>query len=181
MFNKILKIIFIIFCTIMVAYLALPNFSFPAPLPDSIKSQEPADMESSLRQGYFTNFTRMEALSWYESEFSRSGFGYIKIPTVLLNYPPENAQTLIRDQTNSTFLQEFVHPFRESEYINGFEPHTTSGEPVFFVDGKAWRQKIIVRYVPSNVIVREVVFILSAVMIMVIFNEFKKLFTRKNV
>lgn len=74
------------------------------------------------------------------------------MPTYRLNYPPEEAQTLIRDQARSTFLEEIVHPFRESIFVNGFEP--TRPQDAIFVEGRAWRQKIIVRFVPSVTLIR---------------------------
>lgn len=179
MFKSLLKIVFALFCITMILYLALPGYSFPEPPPDSLQSQEPADLESPLRRGYFTNYSRAEVLSWYEKQFNHSSFMNIKLPTKLLNYPPEYAQTIIRDQTGSTFLQEFTHPFRESEYINGFQPGNTDSAPIFFVGGTSWRMKIIVRSVPSNVWVREVIFILSAGMMVILYNSFVKLFSKK--
>ncbi len=173
--KKLLVILFTIYCLVGVLYLALPEFSFPKPPPDSLKSQEPADLESPLRQGYFTNLSRAEVLVWYKNQFNHvEVFGYsLKLPTPLLNYPPEEAQTLIRDQTSSTFLQEYVHPFRESIYINGFEPKTANNEPAFLVEGKSYQQKIIVRLVPSNVFIREFLFVLSAFGIFILYNAFK--------
>ena len=44
-----------------------------------------------------------------------------------LNYPPEDAQTLIRDQTQATFLEEIVHPMRESLFIAGNETGSSRG------------------------------------------------------
>lgn len=178
MFKKALTIFFIAFCLIGVAYLALPGYSFPEPPPDSIQSQEPADLESPLRRGYFTNYTRAEVLEWYRSQFDRSTFLGIKLPTLLLNYPPEYAQTLIRDQTGSTFLQEYVHPFRESEYINGFETPKDYDKPLFFVEGQAWNLKIIVKQVPSNLVVREVLFLASMAAIVVVFKGYLSIFRK---
>lgn len=182
MFKKILTTLYIIFCLVGVVYLALPNYSFPKALPGSLKSQEPADLESPLRQGYFTNYTRAEVLAWYGAQFNHAKiFGFdIKLPTPLLNYPPEYAQTLIRDQTSSTFLQEYVHPFRESMYINGFEPKTSNNEPAFTVGGQTWKLKVIVRFVPSNIWIREIVFILSALALAVLYNAFEKTLIKKH-
>lgn len=181
MFKKILITLFGVFCLIGVLYLALPGFSFPEPPPDSPQSQEPADLESPLRQGYFTNYSRAEVLAWYGSQFNHINiFGFdLKLPTPLLNYPPEEAESYIRDQTSSTFLQEYVHPFRESMYINGFEPKTAVNEPAFLIDGKSYRQKIIVRLVPSNVWVREGMFILSVFGVIILYNAIEK-FLKKN-
>jgi len=179
MIKKIFSVLFIIFCIAGILYLALPNYSFPVPPPGSLKSQEPADLESPLRQGYFTNYTRAEVLAWYEKQFDHSPFLNISMPTLLLNYPPENAQKIIRDQTGSTYLQEFTHPFRESLYVNGFETPAINKQKLFYVDGKFWYQKIIIRQVPSSVFIREGIFIVSMAMVVVLFKGFEKLFKKK--
>lgn len=173
MLKKFLTVIFALYCLAGVFYLALPGYYFPKSPPDSLQSQEPADLETSLRRGYFTDLSRAEVLEWYKVQFNHSSFLGLEIPTLLFNYPPENAQTIIRDQTRSTFLQEFAHPFRESIYINGFQPETDGTVPVFSVGGKTWRQKIIIRMVPSNVWVREGIFILSSIMMVVLYKAFE--------
>lgn len=180
MFKKILKIFFAVFCITGILYLALPGNTFPEPPPGSLQSQEPADLETPLRRGYFTNLSREEVLLWYEKQFDHTSFLGIKLPTILLNYPPETAQILIRDQTSSTFLQEFVHPFRESLYINGFKPPSENNKPIFFVGEKPWQQKIIIRYVPSSVWVREGLFIVSMLMVALIYNAFAKSLRKEN-
>lgn len=150
------KFVYIGFFILFLTYLVLPNPSFPKPPPDSVQSKEPADLESSFRRAYFTNFTRQQVLDWYKKQFV---YGY------LLNYPPEDSKTLIRDQTRSTYLQEVVHPFRESIYINGFEP--TDPKDAINIDGVHWKQKIIVRFVPSNTFIR--ILIGSASLILLLF------------
>lgn len=178
MINKILKTLFIVFCIAGASYLALPNYSFPAPPPDALQSQEPADTETPLRRAYFTNYTRAEVLAWYESKFEEKTFLGIRLPAYLLNYPPEEAQTIIRDQTRSIFLQEVVHPMRESLYINGFG--AKSEKDTILIDDRVWRLKITVRYVASNVFVREVIFFAAAAMIAVVYNSFRKSLKKKN-
>lgn len=124
-------------------YLALPNPEFPSQLPDSYQSGEPADVETPLRRGYYSDLNRAEVLSHYSREFTLS-FGPIRIPVYRLNYPPEESQTIIRDQTRSTYLEEIVHPFRESIFVSGFEPK--ADKDVLIVNGKNYNQKVIVRY-----------------------------------
>ena len=141
--KNLFKIVFVVLSISFLIYLMFPNPDFPKAPPDSVQSKEPADTENPLRRAYFTNFTRQQVLDWYRVQF---GYGY------LLNYPPEDAGTIIRDQTRSTFLQEVVHPFRESVYINGFEPKDP--KDAINIDGLPWRQKIIVRFVPSSLYIR---------------------------
>ena len=100
------------------------------------------------------------------------------MPTLLLNYPPENAQTVIRDQTGSTYLQEYSHPFRESLYINGNETPPENLVPQYYVDGKPWDQKIIIKYVPSNLIVRELIFLISMALLALIYKRIWDLFSK---
>ena len=171
------KIIYLVLALVLIVYILLPNPEFPEPLPDSLQSIEPADLETTFRRGYYTDLTRAEVLDHYSEQFSvTSSFG-ITVPGYRLNYPPEEAQILIRDQTNSTFLEEIVHPLRESLYINGFEP--TEANQVIIVDGKQWRQKVIVRYVPSNYIVRLGIVSLTLVFVAVLVKKW--LYELKNI
>ena len=137
--GKLFWILFTVFGVLLLGYLAQPSPGFPAQLPGSYQSGEPADVETTLRRGYYTDMTRSEVLDWYKQQFKWGEE---------LNYPPEEAQTIIRDQTKSTFLEEIVHPFRESIYVNGFEP--TDPQYALIVNGRQYRQKVIVRYVPSS-------------------------------
>lgn len=169
MTRKVLNVLLALIGLGFAVYLALPGPSFPAPPPDSLQSKEPADSETPLRRAYFTNYTRQQVLDWYEAEFNTSPFKNIKLPTYLLNYPPENAQTIIRIQTRSTFLEEIVHPLRESIYINGFEPKEL--KDAINIEGKPWRQKIIVRHVPGSLALRLVAYLGMIVSVTVLFKE----------
>jgi len=171
MLGKIVKITYFIFCLVIVLYLAIPNFSFPLPPPDSIASTEPADLETPLRRSYFTNYSRKEVLDWYKKQFG---------PSLLLNYPPEMSQTIIREQTSSTFLQELVHKIKESVYINGYEPVSKDNVPNFSIGGASFRQKIIIFYNPSPIWVRELLFIGSAITIVIVYNAYVKLIIKKD-
>lgn len=172
--KKILFLVYILFSAVLLFYVALPNFDFPKPLPDSVQSYEPADIETPLRRAYFTNSTRAEVLTWYKSQFDQSMFYNLKLPTYLLNYPPENSGGIIRDQTRSTFLQEIVHPFRETVFINGYEPKLTDDTNRIVINGVHWRQKIIVKYVPSGRGIRFLITMLSLISIFVIYNEYTR-------
>jgi hypothetical protein len=161
--KKIAIFFYLIFSLGLLFYVSLPNYDFPKPPPDSVQSKEPADTETPLRRAYFTNYTRAQVLDWYEVQFGRSNFLDIPLPTYLLNYPPENSGSIIRDQTRSTFLQEIIHPFRETVFINGYEPAPTDYENRIVINGTHWRQKIIIKFVPTNLIVRVFVSLLSLI------------------
>ena len=122
-------------------YLLLPSPRFPEPPSGALRSGEPGDMESIYRRAYFTNYSRSEILNYYQRQFQLPG-------QFLLNYPPEEAFALIRDQTKSSWLQEIVHPWRESLLINGFYP-TLPTEQIN-IDGVHYLSKITLRYLPSH-------------------------------
>lgn len=165
--KKITKILFMIMTMALLFYLALPNLKFPSPPDDSLQSDEPADTESNLRRAYFTNLTREEVMLHYEGQFTKSTLFNLTLPTYRLNYPPEEAKMLIRDQTRSTFLEEIVHPFRESVFVNGFEPKDP--KDAILIGGRDWRQKIIIRYVPSNILVRLILGITALVLVVLVY------------
>lgn len=169
--KRITKILFIIFSTVFIFYLLLPNPTFPNPPLDSLQSNEPADSETFLRRAYFTNYTREEVMVHYKNEFEKPVVFGIYLPSYRLNYPPEEAQTIIRDQTRSTFLEEIVHPFRESVYINGFKP--SSEKDAIFIEGRNWYQKITVRYVPSKRLARIIVILLALTMVVIVTKEWE--------
>lgn len=168
MIKKTLPILLVIFSFAALFYLALPGFNFPEPPPGSLQSQEPGDTETPLRRAYFTDYDRGQVMAWYKDQMSRSFMG-IPLPTYLLNYPPEDAQTLIRDQTRTTFLEEIVHPMRESVYVNGFEP--SDPKDAVIINGTHYRQKIIIKYVPSNLFIRIALFAGIIVFIIIVYNS----------
>ncbi len=153
MAKKIIASVIFLITTTLLFYILPKSPDFPKPPADSVQSKEPADSESPFRRAYFTNLNREEVVNHYLKEFN---YGF-NVYTPRLNYPPEESATIIRDQTRSTYLEEIVHPFRESIYINGFEPK--SEKDTIIIDKVKWNQKIIVRYVPSPVWVRIVVIV----------------------
>lgn len=155
--NKVSKIFTFLISIFLLIYILPPSPEFPTPPSDFVQSFEPADTETLFRRGYYTNLSRAEVINHYEREFNK-GFN---VYTPRLNYPPEDAPLLIRDQTKSTFLEEITHPLRESLYINGFEPKTE--EYAQYYKGIRYNQKIIIRYVPSPVWIRILVLVLMVV------------------
>lgn len=148
--KKVLRIIIALIFFGLFIYTLLPSPKFPDPPPGALQSKEPGDSEDlSVRRAYFTNLTREEVMKHYQNEFK----GY------RLSYPPEEAATIIRDQTRSTFLEEIVHPFRESFYVNGFEPKVA--KDAIEIAGLSWRQKITVKYFPSSIFSRSFIVVLT--------------------
>ncbi len=174
MMNKLIKALIFSISVVLLVYVVPTSPDFPKPPSDFVQSMEPGDVETPLRRGYFTNLGRDEVINHYEKEFNRGFTVYnqrFDVYTPRLNYPPEEAPALIRDQTKSTFLEEIVHPFRESIYINGFEPK--SEEYAQFYKGVRYNQKIIIRYIPSELWIRVVAVIGSMLSFYFLFKEYQ--------
>lgn len=150
--RKFLRIVSLLTVLGICAYLLLPSPAFPNPPADARQSNEPADTESIYRRAYYTNYSREEIMKYYRSQFSTSPFSHLPLPIVRLNYPPEEGYSLIRDQTQTSWLEELVHPWRESLYINGFYP--TKPTEQINIGGVHYVNKITIRYVPSHPVTR---------------------------
>jgi len=162
--KKIRILLFFVFFLVGMRYMIYPTPPFPSPPPDAYISYEPADIETPLRRGYYTDYTREQVILHYLEQFKW-------LPTLRLNYPPEEAQTIIRDQTRSSYLEELVHPMRESWFINGFVP--TSQNEEIWREGKKYEQKIIIRYVSSSLSARIFVFILTTAALWLVLKRFE--------
>lgn len=141
--KKIFLIIAVVVLLVSVYYLLSPVPGFPPPPPGSLISAEPADTESIYRHAFYTNLSRSEIMAYYHSRFGKS---------LRLNHPPEDAYSLVRDQTHSSWLEELVHPWKDSIYINGFYP-TKPAEQINF-GSVHYAAKITVRYIPSHPVTR---------------------------
>lgn len=165
--SKFIKGFLFVITFLLFIYILPASPDFPKPPPDAVQSREPADSESPMRRAYFTNLNREEVIAHYKNTFNEKN----KLPTLRLNYPPEESARIIRDQTKSTYLEELVHPLRESLYINGFEPKFE--KDTITINGIGWNQKIIVKYVPSSVWIRIVVLLGSFISSYFLINEYK--------
>ena len=147
---------------ILAAYLLLPSPKFPPLPPGSIQSTEPGDTESVNRAAYYSNLSREEVEGFYFRQFG--GWGIRQI------LPPEEAQSLVRDQTRSSYLEEIIHPARESLYVNAFVPTLPQDE--IRVNGVKYLNKITVRYVPSQPISRLTVLLMTVVTAYLLVKEY---------
>lgn len=157
-----MKIFCSIFLIFVICYLSFPARGFPNPPPGSLQSFEPADTESPNRRAYFTNFTRTEILSYYRQNFN--------VRALRLNYPHEEAQTLIRDQTQSSWLEELYLPMRDSYLINGWYP--TKPTEQININRVHYLNKITVRYIPSHAISRLTVLLLACISSYLLIREY---------
>lgn len=159
---KIVKATLLIVWIMTGCYLLMPSPRFPNIPPGSIQSSEPGDTESIYRKAYYTNLTRPEIMDFYFTEFGKWG--------IVSNHPPEEAQVLVRDQTKSSFLEEIVHPGRESIYVNGYFP--TLPKDAILINDKSYLNKVTVRYVPSTPIPRLTVLTLTLLVTYLLIKEY---------
>lgn len=103
--------------------------------------------------GLFSNRYRAYVTDFYKLEFQR--LNQMPILPMVINHPPESAFVFIKDQTHSTYLEEYVYPFRGSLFVNGLEPFDErtkaprySAASLFGQDGADFETKVVIRYYP---------------------------------
>ncbi len=152
--------VFLLVYLVGLLYVLPQNRPFPGPPPDAVQSLEQADMETPLRRAYFTNYTRAQVIAHYAAQMSQW-------PHLNLNYPPEDAQTIIRDQTRSWYLQELVQPIRQSVFVNGFIPQKPQDD--IWYKGVHYEQKITIRLAQSTRTSRLIVWSLIVILSFTLF------------
>lgn len=140
-----MKIIFLIIWIVLGLYMLYPNTAMPMWLPEALKSNEPADTETINRQSFFTNMNRAEIMDHFDKNF-------VGLANYKLNYPPEESNTWIRELTPSSYMEEIVHPLKQSLYINGFTP--TKPTEQINRGGVHYDTKVTIHYFPSGIITR---------------------------
>lgn len=160
------KIVLVIFL-IGLVYVALPGAQsiddFPG-LKPSVKSDLPGDTwQNPNISAYFSDYDRAGITDYYKNFFSKTLLFGISLPVVSINHRPESAYQYVRDQQESTFLEEYIFPMRDSIFVNGYEPavenerfkrvRTFIGDNISYKDGY-YASKTTLRYYPSNVFLR---------------------------
>ncbi len=187
---NIRNLIFLVLSALLLIYLLLPGptsiADFPA-LPNSAKSTLSGDTtELPNVVGYFSNNYRNFTTNYYRQAFQKTTlFPFLPFT---LNYPPEFAFTAIKDQTHSTFLEEYYYPFRESLFINGEEPFLEDGRvrdnykgaALFEESGGEYQTKIVLRYYPSSIPVRLITWFGICVSIFLLWVMFKRIIWQKS-
>lgn len=159
------KAILLVVLVLIGIYLALPSPDFPHPPPGSLQSTEPADTESIYRRAYYTDLSRLEIMDYYDSQFR----GLIPIQ-YRLDLPPEDSGTVIRTLTQTSFLEQIVHPLRETLYINSFVPSKPADQ--INIDRVHYLNKVIVHYLPSHPISRLTILALSSLLFLWLTKEY---------
>lgn len=177
--NKIPLITIIILNLLIVFYLISPTPKLPD-LDNSVKSDLPGDtVQISNVSGYFTNMTRTEVINFYRSHYS----GLFRIN---LNHPPEKAKQIIVDTIPSYYFEEFILPFKESLYINGFEwendvftKEENRIKNKLEYKGIEYKSKITIRTFPNTIPQRLISFFFTEFAILAAFFLIKSVFKKQ--
>lgn len=161
MIKKILISILVIFNIFVVIYLISPTPKIKD-LPNSVKSNEPGDtIQIPNVSAYYTNLSRTEVMNFYKSIYS--GLFLIR-----LNHPPEKSKEIIKDTIQSYYLEEFILPYKETLYINGFEwendVFTKPAERIknkLLFENKEYKAKITIRTFPVSIPKRLISFLFT--------------------
>lgn len=155
-------------------YLILPGPSsiedFPA-LPDATKSQLEGDtVQNPNLVAYFSDFKREYITDYYWNYFKNWSYFGIPLPVLKINHPPERAFTFIRDQQESSALEEYYRPFRESFFVNVYDPviyNQVRRKNIDFwtshleYERRYYGSKTTVRYYASSVTARVTIYVLT--------------------
>lgn len=181
------KVILTIIFIVGLIYLILPGQKkiedFPK-LPDSLKSNEPGDTYQNPNiAAFYSFFDREQIRKFYIDFYDQLNFFGIKIPSVHLNHPPEEAYFYIRDQQISTFLEEYNYPLRDSIFVNGYEPKIENQirkkSQNFFADtihqnGVFYNSKTTLRFYPTDIFSRIIIYIGIWTSLFLLFKVFNK-------
>lgn len=157
------KKLFVAFSVLFLFYMLWPEptkiADFKA-LPSSAKSTLAGDNIAQVPNvaGYFSDNYRDFVVPFYRKVYQN--LSRLPFPPLRLNHPPEYSWNVIKKHTDSTYLEELVYPLRGSLYVNGFEPFYPDQKPKFWgsaqfnESGQGFFTKTTIRYYPSNIIVR---------------------------
>lgn len=165
-------------------YLVLPAPREFPDLPNSIKSIEPGDTTQKVNvSAYYTDLSRSEVLNFYSQYFSRSPFLNLPLFSYRLNHPPERIREVLRDTQQSTYVEEVIHPLRESVFISGFEwdndpftPPERRIKNILMVEGKTYRFKVTLYYQESRLWQRLLVYYLFLISFYLLIRSYEVIF-----
>ncbi len=184
MLKKFLFLFYCLFSLFFLIYLVVPGpdsiTDFP-PLPTSLKSSLEGDtIQVPNVSAYFSDNFRNEAVKYYKDAYQKNTPFFF--PPLRLNHPPEYAYTVIKDQTESTYIEEYTYPFRDSLYVNGMEPVNEDGTPRFTgaskykIDDVEYSTKVTLRYYPSNIVSRLILWVGINFSIIILYVTGRRLF-----
>lgn len=178
---------FLILWLVFGLYLFLPSPTIPD-LPNSIKSVEDGDTKQVPGvSAYYNNYSREQVLAFYKSVFSHSALANVPLPTYSLNHPPIYAKQRIRQEIKVWYFEELVHPFRESLYVAGWTPALAEASlgikysPLYLdqYDGNIYYQKTTIRIVPTSLLHRLVIYVLTTALLFGFYWLIKQLMSKR--
>lgn len=178
MIKKILIAVFIILNLLAIVYLISPTPKLKN-LPNSIKSNEPGDtVQIPNVSAYYTNLSRTEVMNFYKAN-------YTGLFLIRLNHPPEKAKEIIKSTIQSYYFEEFILPFKESLYVNGFEwendvftkPEKRIKNKLIY-ENKEFKSKITIRTFPTSIPKRLISFFTTEIVIILGFSILKSVFLK---
>jgi hypothetical protein len=179
-----LRAVLISLSLLFLVYLIWPfgprSISDFSPLPFSSKSTLSGDtVEVPNVVAYFSDNYRSMVRKYYQNEYQY--FTKFFFPPLRLNHPPEDAFQAIKDQTQSTYLEEYAYPFRGTLYVNGLEPFDQitkqaryAGATYFDADGQKYETKVTLRFYPTSVGNRLIFWLGINIFAIIIFRMAKK-------
>ena len=115
------KFFFLVIYFLGAIYLLQPSKPLPF-LSEGGVSDEPGDTyQNPTQRGFYTNLKRSQVLSEVQAKLKLSIFN-LSLPNYRLNFRPEEAGELVRDQIKSNYLEEIIYPLHSSVFVNGWEP-----------------------------------------------------------
>lgn len=183
-----MKRFFLAFALLLLIYMLMPgpgavtDFSN---LPNSYKSTLSGDTwQVANISAYFSDNFRDFATSFYLDQYRQQT--WLPFGPLRLNHPPEFAYTAVKDQTQSTYLEEFVYPLRGSLFVNGLEPYLSDffprykGATPFITAGGTFHTKVTLRYYPASVTSRLVTWLGICLAMVLVWKVGKKIFKPEN-
>ena len=179
-----MKKFYIGFCVLLLIYMIMPGPSkisdFQA-LPKSDKSTLAGDNIEQVSNvaAYFSNNYRKAATSFYSKNYKNQT--WLPFSPLRINHPPEFSWNVIKKHTDGTYLEEFVYPMRDSLYVNGFEPFYEDKTPkywgagLFGQNGHSWETKVTLRFFPSTIFVRLLVWFGTVISILFLYRLGKRI------
>lgn len=183
------KVVLLVIFILGAVYLLIPgptsinNFTGT---PNSIKSGLDGDTwQNPNIAAYFSNYRRDYLTKFYYSQFSYLKIFGVVISPLKINHPPEEAFRYIRDQQESTYLEEYFYPFRDQIFVNGYEPVDVNGKlfkPGYPPDkylGVTYLSKTTLRYYPSSKYARLITYLGIWISGFLLYYLFKKIKEKK--
>lgn len=178
-----MKYVFIFFSVLLLIYILWPSpqkISQFSLLPNSAKSTLEGDtIQIPNVAAYFSNNFREFVIPFYFENYQK--LHLLPFPPLKINHPPEYSWEVIKKHTDSTYLEEFVYPLRDSLYVNGLEMYYPDGTAIFYgapkltEEGKEWFTKTTLRFYPSNILVRIIVYFFIIISIFLLYKLGKQI------